>query len=94
MRGQRVKLREGSFEPSRILAIRDGHLGSKKQKGQGPKWGDRRLCGGQGTYQLRKRRHSPWGRGVGWPEEGLRPLPRRRDELQGAGDSWGPSALL
>lgn len=48
----------------------------------------------KGFTRLCKSYERPWGGGLGWPEEDLRLLPGGGDELQGAGNSWGPSALV
>ena len=48
----------------------------------------------KGFTRLCKSYKRPWGGGLGRPEEDLRLLPGAGDELQGAGNSWGPSALV
>lgn len=68
--GQWVKLREGSFGPSHVSAIRDGRPGTKE--------GGWKAVRRARDLPAMQKAPQPLGKGrVGWPEEGLRPLPRR-----------------
>lgn len=76
-----------AFQPSDTEC--PGQKGAERARSQR---GDGSLYGEQGIV-CAKVTKDPREGGPCWPEENLRLLPGGADELQGAGNSWGPSAL-